>query len=146
MQRATRLLTRYAGLIVLGILLPAVAAAAWPGSPLVNVPVCTASGDQTGVVTIPDGAGGVILTWLDQRGGQYGIYAQRDLGGRGPSVDRGRRCYPHIDRREWRVHRFGRRWRRDLRVARISGTATLTSMRSGFQRMERCSGTPTVLR
>jgi hypothetical protein len=58
-------------------LLPAVAAAAWPGSPLVNVPVCTASGDQTGVVTIPDGAGGVILTWLDQRGGQYGIYAQR---------------------------------------------------------------------
>jgi hypothetical protein len=64
-------------------LLPHPAAAAWPSDPLVNVPVCNAARDQQMPVSVPDGAGGAIITWLDSRTwlGYYGenlsIYAQR---------------------------------------------------------------------
>ena len=55
------------------------AIAAWPNSPLVNVPVCTAMGDQLGPTGIPDGAGGTIVAWFDERAGigNGDIYAQR---------------------------------------------------------------------
>ena len=52
--------------------------ASWPASPLVNVPVSTATGDQMFARLIADGAGGVIVTWFDYRGGSTAdIYAQR---------------------------------------------------------------------
>jgi hypothetical protein len=42
-----------------------------------GVPVCAASGIQTGVVAVPDGAGGAILAWSDGRNPTFDIYAQR---------------------------------------------------------------------
>jgi hypothetical protein len=42
-----------------------------------GVAVCTAPGEQIAPETISDGAGGVIVTWSDNRGGDYDIYAQR---------------------------------------------------------------------
>ncbi|HJQ65976.1 MAG TPA: hypothetical protein VJ816_06350, partial [Gemmatimonadales bacterium] len=39
--------------------------------------VCTATGDQANAQLAPDGAGGVIVTWHDFRGGTWDIYAQR---------------------------------------------------------------------
>jgi hypothetical protein len=57
--------------------LPRSANAAWPGDPLVNVPLCTATGTQYSPASVPDGAGGAIVTWSDARGSAEDIYAQR---------------------------------------------------------------------
>ena len=71
----------FAYLLVLANLAPLLAApiarAAWPTDPMVNMPLCTASGDQILPVVASDGAGGVIAVWFDHRGADYDIYAQR---------------------------------------------------------------------
>jgi hypothetical protein len=56
---------------------PRSAAAAWPHDPTVNVPLCTATGEQTAPRSVSDGAGGAIVTWEDSRSGNSDIYAQR---------------------------------------------------------------------
>jgi hypothetical protein len=58
---------------------PQPAAAVWPTDPLVNVPLCTANGDQVLPISIRDGAGGAIVTWSDTRNGDANsdIYVQR---------------------------------------------------------------------
>jgi hypothetical protein len=46
-------------------------------------PICTALNDQIGVRIVPDGYGGAIIVWLDERNGLKDIYAQRiDQAGR----------------------------------------------------------------
>ena len=68
----------WAGLSGLALCLPRPAAAAWPSDSTVNVPLCTATGDQTTPQIVSDGAGGAIVTWWDSRKGtDYDIYAQR---------------------------------------------------------------------
>jgi predicted lipoprotein with Yx(FWY)xxD motif len=42
-----------------------------------GVPLCTAAGDHEFPTITSDGAGGAIVTWLDNRNGNYDIYAQR---------------------------------------------------------------------
>jgi len=42
-----------------------------------GVPVCVAQGDQYDYSIISDGAGGAFITWHDQRGGNWDIYAQK---------------------------------------------------------------------
>jgi hypothetical protein len=42
-----------------------------------GVPVCTMTGDQSYPQAVPDGAGGAIIVWEDNRGGPYDIYCQR---------------------------------------------------------------------
>lgn len=42
-----------------------------------GVPICVATGYQFGPVAVPDGAGGAIIAWFDQRGANDDIYAQR---------------------------------------------------------------------
>ena len=42
-----------------------------------GVPLCTATASQDNVQVIPDGLGGAIITWQDNRNGNYDIYAQR---------------------------------------------------------------------
>jgi hypothetical protein len=66
-------------LLGIALLLPLAAAAAWPSSPLVNVPLCTAVRDQFMPTTTPDGAGGAIVTWYDYRSSNANadIYVQR---------------------------------------------------------------------
>ena len=51
----------------------------WPSDPTVNVPLCTASGDQYSLRLVSDGAGGAIAAWVDERSGGWeaDIYAQR---------------------------------------------------------------------
>jgi len=61
-------------------LLPRPASAAWPTSPLVNVPLCTASGEQYFPTIVSDGASGAIVTWSDARSGTADIYAQHVSG------------------------------------------------------------------
>lgn len=78
---------RMAAVLVLGLgltslgMVPRAAIAAWPADPLVNVPVCTATGDQQWPASVSDGTGGVIVAWTDVRsGGDYSysdIYVQR---------------------------------------------------------------------
>lgn len=46
-----------------------------------GVAICTASGQQYAIGCIPDGAGGAILTWNDERSAASDIYAQRILSG-----------------------------------------------------------------
>jgi hypothetical protein len=47
-----------------------------------GVVLCGAAGDQEMAFSIPDGAGGAIVTWYDARNGDWDIYAQRiDSGG-----------------------------------------------------------------
>jgi hypothetical protein len=48
-----------------------------PIDPTVNVPLCTATGNQNAPASVSDGAGGAIVTWYDNRGGDLDIYAQR---------------------------------------------------------------------
>jgi len=49
---------------------------AWPAG---GVAVCTASGDQSSAHAVTDGAGGAIITWADERTGDFDLYAQRVL-------------------------------------------------------------------
>ena len=42
-----------------------------------GVPVIRSTGDQTGIQLVSDDAGGVIVTWKDNRNGNNDIYAQR---------------------------------------------------------------------
>src|SRR5437899_1490666 len=44
-----------------------------------GVPVCTAAYNQIHQAMVTDGAGGAIVTWMDQRSGGYHIYAQHLL-------------------------------------------------------------------
>ncbi|MBI1928097.1 M6 family metalloprotease domain-containing protein [Candidatus Poribacteria bacterium] len=56
----------------------------WPSDPTVNVPICTASGDQYVTQPVSDGTGGAIMAWTDHRSSSssWDIYAQRvDAGG-----------------------------------------------------------------
>jgi hypothetical protein len=41
--------------------------------------LCTAAADQTAPVVVSDGAGGAIVTWNDQRSGNYDIYSHHVL-------------------------------------------------------------------
>jgi hypothetical protein len=59
------------------LLLPTAAPAVWTWDVTVDVPVCTADGYQDNSVSVPDGAGGVIVAWEDGRAGSPGMYAQR---------------------------------------------------------------------
>jgi len=49
------------------LLAPSAALAAWPSDPAQNLPVCTATGTQSGPLAVSDGAGGAIFIWGDQR-------------------------------------------------------------------------------
>jgi predicted lipoprotein with Yx(FWY)xxD motif len=42
-----------------------------------GVALCAADGQQWSPTIVSDGAGGAIVTWFDQRSGNYDIYAQR---------------------------------------------------------------------
>lgn len=53
------------------------ARADWPQSPFVNVPVCSATGEQYFQRAVPDGQGGVIVAWSDERSDTLDVYAQR---------------------------------------------------------------------
>jgi hypothetical protein len=48
--------------------------AVWPAAGLL---LCGASGDQTSPHAVSDGQGGAIMEWLDARGADYDIYANR---------------------------------------------------------------------
>ena len=64
--------------LVLSVLSVRPALAAWPHSPGTNVPICTASGEQTVPQSISDGAGGAIIVWEDTRTDlARDIYVQR---------------------------------------------------------------------
>jgi hypothetical protein len=57
-----------------------VARAAWPSDPGLNVPLCTATGDQQFPMIAADGAGGAIVTWVDRRdtlATRSDVFAQR---------------------------------------------------------------------
>ncbi len=59
-----------------------------------GVAICTTATDQSHLQLISDGAGGAIITWQDQRGGDYDIYAQRvDHNGNAPPVGVLTNCY-----------------------------------------------------
>ena len=51
----------------------------WPTDPLVNVPLCTAVGNQggNGPAVVPSIDGGAIVAWRDERFADYDIYTQR---------------------------------------------------------------------
>ncbi|MEP7026978.1 MAG: T9SS type A sorting domain-containing protein [Candidatus Eisenbacteria bacterium] len=66
--------------LVLLALLPRSAAAAWPSDPAANVPLCLSTGGQRYPEAAPDGSGGAIVAWDDQRGGPRDIYVQRVAG------------------------------------------------------------------
>lgn len=53
------------------------ASAAWPHDPNVNVPIAPFSAYQGVSSAVSDGAGGAIIVWVDQRSGNYDVYAQR---------------------------------------------------------------------
>ena len=60
--------------LLLIFLFPASAFAQWT---LNGLPITAAANDRSGVMSISDGAGGVISVWSDQRFGTYDIFAQR---------------------------------------------------------------------
>lgn len=51
----------------------------WPGDSNTSVPICISADNQGEFESIPDGAGGAIIAWDDQRSGSglYDVYAQR---------------------------------------------------------------------
>jgi hypothetical protein len=62
--------------LALGLAPPALAA--WPHNPLASLLVCPTSSNQDVYCTpVSDGAGGLIIVWVDDRNGTRDIYAQR---------------------------------------------------------------------
>ncbi|MEP9409941.1 MAG: hypothetical protein HRF42_00795 [Candidatus Brocadia sp.] len=53
------------------------AMAAWSFHPRENTAICTATGQQSSLQIISDGAGGAIITWEDTRDSHFDLYAQR---------------------------------------------------------------------
>ena len=58
---------------------PLAATAGWTTKTDLNLAVCTAPGDQIGLVMVADDSGGAIVAWMDKRGGDWDIYAQHLL-------------------------------------------------------------------
>ena len=77
MRKTALLILLVVGLTSFGPLGARPAAAAWPVDPLVNVPLCTAPGDQLWPAAISDGAGGAFVAWTDLRAGAS--YSYSDL-------------------------------------------------------------------
>jgi hypothetical protein len=74
MSRAIRLTLCF----LLLVIFPRAAQATWPTDPTVNLPLCTATGEQWYPRVVSDGAGGVIASWTDKRNGvDTDIYVQR---------------------------------------------------------------------
>src|SRR5580765_6552018 len=63
--------------LVASLLLPGAAGAVWTHDPTLATAVCTATGSQSSVVAVSDGAGGIIVAWADPRFGSNDIFAQR---------------------------------------------------------------------
>ena len=77
-----------------------------------GVSLCSAVGDQWTPRIAPDGTGGAIVAWTDERSGGAFIYARR-VSAAGSAVDHQRRRAVHDRRPRPRVvHRRGRRGRR----------------------------------
>jgi hypothetical protein len=74
---ALRVCAVFGCILVLPALFAAAARAAWPGGSNVDLPVCIAPGTQRAPEMAPDGAGGAILVWEDDRAGSWDLYAQR---------------------------------------------------------------------
>jgi hypothetical protein len=56
---------------------PRAALALWSTSASANNPVCVQDGYQVAYSCVPDGAGGVVVAWADDRSGEYDVYAMR---------------------------------------------------------------------
>ncbi len=68
------------GLVSLATIVPVTprpAWAAWPSTPFLSVPLTNVAGDQYNPVGCTDGAGGAIFAWVDYRGADANVYAQR---------------------------------------------------------------------
>src|SRR5437870_83680 len=77
---ASTLRTLLCAAVLFALALPSASHAAWPHSPGINLPICTATGDQTAPQSVSDGAGGAIIVWSDSRSAtNWDIYAQRVL-------------------------------------------------------------------
>src|SRR4029079_10750865 len=49
-----------------------------PGWPSDGLPVCIETGTKAGMILVPDGAGGALMSWGERRGGDfYDLYATR---------------------------------------------------------------------
>jgi hypothetical protein len=59
------------------LVLVSLASPVWAGWLPDGLPVCTAAGYQGSLVSAPDGLGGMLCVWQDQRAAQLKIYAQR---------------------------------------------------------------------
>lgn len=56
---------------------PRVVQAAWPPSPLVNVPLCATAYSSRLGNAVSDGAGGAIAVWYEDRLGDFDVFARR---------------------------------------------------------------------
>lgn len=79
----------FALVFAIGLLTSIDSVAQWSTNPYLNTPVCTAPGTQDKNVIAPDGSGGVIVAWVDQRT-NTDIYAQRlDVNGNAKWINNG---------------------------------------------------------
>jgi hypothetical protein len=53
------------------------ARAAWPPDPTVNVPLCTTAFSSRITRAVPDGRGGAIAVWWEDRSGDFDVFARR---------------------------------------------------------------------
>lgn len=63
--------------VIVSVLTAGPTRAGWPGSPNVNLPVCTAPGSQAFRTAVSDGSSGLLVAWMDTRGDSADIYVQR---------------------------------------------------------------------
>lgn len=77
LQLPARAVVVACGFVLALLLLAPRVQAAWPGSPTVNLPVCTAPGVQSFRIAAPDGFSGLLVAWVDTRGDSADIYVQR---------------------------------------------------------------------
>src|SRR5262249_26785644 len=59
------------------LLLPHAVRAAWPASPLQNVPLCVTPYSSVVTSAVSDGKGGSIVVWYEDRNGDFDVFARR---------------------------------------------------------------------
>ena len=64
-------------MLLLACLFARNANAQWSSNSAVNTAICTATGIQGYPTIVSDGSGGAIITWFENRSGNWDIYAQR---------------------------------------------------------------------
>ena len=67
----------HSGIAAILLAMPATAHAAWPPDPTTNVALCTTTSSSQVSAAVPDGKGGAIVAWYEDRNADFDVFVRR---------------------------------------------------------------------